>query len=282
MLPHHAGWMRFLARLEYVVIDELHLFRGIFGSHVAHVLRRLRRLAAHYGADPTFICTSATIGEPAELASRDHRGRRDRRDRGRIADRRAGRRDLEPSGARRRGRDAGVEPHGEAAGLVAELVGDEPPDTRASAPAAGRPRSWPNGSGGRCPRPTPGGWPPTGAGSSPRSATRSNRPWSTARLDAVLATSALELGVDFEGLDACVLDGFPGTVASMWQRIGRAGRQPAGVARRARVRRRPARPVGRRPIPTSSSSARPSPPSSTMPIPSSPIRTCAAPPSSCR
>src|SRR3546814_8699407 len=69
ILPHHAGWMRFLSRLRYVVVDEVHLFRGIFGSHVAHVLRRLRRVAAHYGADPVFICSSATIGQPAALAS---------------------------------------------------------------------------------------------------------------------------------------------------------------------------------------------------------------------
>ena len=69
MLPFHARWATFLRRLRYVVIDELHVFRGIFGTHVAHVLRRLRRVCARYGSSPTFIFTSATVGEPASLAS---------------------------------------------------------------------------------------------------------------------------------------------------------------------------------------------------------------------
>src|SRR3546814_20615830 len=68
LLPHHERWATFLGRLSYVVVDELHSFRGVFGSHVAQVLRRLRRLANHHGADPTSICTSATIGEPQRLA----------------------------------------------------------------------------------------------------------------------------------------------------------------------------------------------------------------------
>jgi DEAD/DEAH box helicase domain-containing protein len=69
ILPSHARWATFLMRLRYVVLDELHVLRGLFGSHVAHVLRRLRRLCAHYGSDPVFCFTSATIGNPAELAS---------------------------------------------------------------------------------------------------------------------------------------------------------------------------------------------------------------------
>ena len=70
ILPSHARWATFLLRLRYVVVDELHTLRGVFGSHVAHVLRRLRRLCEHYGSEPTFCFTSATIGNPAELASR--------------------------------------------------------------------------------------------------------------------------------------------------------------------------------------------------------------------
>jgi DEAD/DEAH box helicase domain-containing protein len=69
LLPHHERWATFLGRLRYVVVDELHTFRGVFGSHVAQLLRRLRRLALHHGADPVFICCSATIGEPQRLAS---------------------------------------------------------------------------------------------------------------------------------------------------------------------------------------------------------------------
>src|SRR5438552_4996049 len=69
ILPHHGRWATFLMRLRYVVLDELHTLRGIFGSHVSHLLRRLRRLCAHYGSSPTFVFSSATIGRPAELAS---------------------------------------------------------------------------------------------------------------------------------------------------------------------------------------------------------------------
>jgi DEAD/DEAH box helicase domain-containing protein len=69
ILPHHGPWADFLHRLRYVVVDEMHTLRGIFGTHVAMVLRRLRRLCAHYGSDPTFVFGSATIGNPAELAS---------------------------------------------------------------------------------------------------------------------------------------------------------------------------------------------------------------------
>ena len=69
ILPSHKRWATFLMRLQYVVVDELHMLRGIFGSHVAHVLRRLRRLCEHYGSSPTFFFASATIGNPGELAS---------------------------------------------------------------------------------------------------------------------------------------------------------------------------------------------------------------------
>ncbi len=69
ILPNHGQWADFLLRLRYVVVDEMHMFRGIFGSHVGLILRRLRRMATHYGADPIFVFTSATIGNPGELAA---------------------------------------------------------------------------------------------------------------------------------------------------------------------------------------------------------------------
>ncbi|MBO0709594.1 MAG: DEAD/DEAH box helicase, partial [Candidatus Dormibacteraeota bacterium] len=70
VLPHHTKWRRLFSSLDYVVIDELHTYRGLFGSQVANVVRRLRRICAFYGSDPTFICTSATIANPAQLAER--------------------------------------------------------------------------------------------------------------------------------------------------------------------------------------------------------------------
>src|SRR5258705_4053482 len=69
VLPHHGRWSTFLHRLRFVVVDELHTLRGIFGSHVAHVLRRLRRVCAPHGSDPTVVFCSATIRRPAELAA---------------------------------------------------------------------------------------------------------------------------------------------------------------------------------------------------------------------
>src|SRR3989440_2250324 len=70
ILPHHTKWAVLFQNLEYVVIDELHAYRGVFGSHLANVLRRLRRICAHYGSTPQFIMASATIGNPGELAAR--------------------------------------------------------------------------------------------------------------------------------------------------------------------------------------------------------------------
>lgn len=68
ILPHHTKWVSLFENLKYIVIDELHTYRGVFGSHVANVIRRLKRICAFYGSDPTFICTSATIANPKELA----------------------------------------------------------------------------------------------------------------------------------------------------------------------------------------------------------------------
>ena len=68
ILPHHTKWVALFENLKYVVIDELHIYRGVFGSHVAYVIRSLRRICRFYGSDPVFICTSATIANPVELA----------------------------------------------------------------------------------------------------------------------------------------------------------------------------------------------------------------------
>ncbi|HEV7720018.1 MAG TPA: Zn-binding domain-containing protein, partial [Iamia sp.] len=222
LLPHHERWATFLHRLRYVVVDELHTFRGVFGSHVAHVLRRLRRLCARYGADPTFVFASATIGDPSGLASALIGAPVVE-----VTD------DGSPRGERLMalwnpplvdaGSGARVSAHKVTAALVADLVAA---DHRTIAfcrsrrgteiVAADAQRRLGDAWAGAV-RPYRGGY------------LASERREIEAELfggslRGVVATSALELGVDVGGLDACVLDGFPGTIASMWQQAGRAGR----------------------------------------------------------
>ena len=222
LLPHHARWATFLMRLRYVVVDELHVLRGIFGTHVAHVLRRLRRLCNHYGSDPTFIFCSATIGEPATLASAlcgrpvvpvtDDGSPRGERLMALwnppLLDAKTGAR-----------ASANVETAKLLAGLVAadrrsiafcrsrkgtELVAA---DAKRRLPEALR----------AAVRPYRGGYLAT-------ERREIEQELFDGDLRGVVATSALELGIDIGTLDACVLDGFPGTIASMWQQAGRAGR----------------------------------------------------------
>lgn len=228
ILPHHERWATFLGRLRYVVVDELHAFRGVFGSHVAQVLRRLHRLAAHHGGSPTFICCSATIGDPERLASAitgvpvtaitddgSPRGPRT------VALWQPPLLD-EATGARA---SAHRETAAVAAGLIdaghttlaftrsrrgAELVAA---DIRRRLPRAlaRRVRSY-------------------RGGYLPEERRSIEEELFTGQLAGIVATSALELGIDVGGLDAVVLDGFPGTIASFWQQAGRAGRRGRDAA----------------------------------------------------
>lgn len=221
LLPHHGRWDTFLMRLRYVVVDELHVLRGVFGTHVGHLLRRLQRLCATYGSSPTFVFTSATIGDPARLAS-ELCGLP-------VAEVAV---DGSPHGERlvalvdptrmdgpRRGRSANQV----TAGLLAELVRAGHRSlafcrSRAGteAVAAEVVRRHPD-LAGRV-RPYRGGY---------LAAERREieAQLFSGQLGGVVATSALEVGIDVGGLDACILNGFPGTIASMWQQMGRAGRE---------------------------------------------------------
>lgn len=221
LLPNHERWERFLRRLRHVVVDELHVLRGVFGSNVAQVLRRLRRLCARYGSDPTFVFTSATIGDPGRLAS-ELCGRPVET----VSD------DGSPLGERTvafvdPGRTevdgAPLSPNRVTAEVVASLVAADHrtlafcrsrigTEVVAAEVVRRHPRL-----GGRV-RPYRGGYL-----SEERREIESQLFSGT--LGGVVATSALELGVDIGGLDAVVLNGFPGTIASLWQQIGRAGRQ---------------------------------------------------------
>lgn len=223
ILPDHARWADFFLRLSLVVVDEAHVARGVFGSHVAHVLRRLRRLVARYGGEPRFVLASATIGNPAELAERlvgvpfeavtedasPSGGKAFALVNPPVID--------EASGARRsalteasrllthlaeRGvRAIGFARSRKAAELLAELARRELPSGLRERVRAYR------------------------AGYLPEDRRELERRLAEDELLAVASTSALELGIDIGTLDAAVLVGYPGTRAAMWQQAGRAGRR---------------------------------------------------------
>ena len=222
ILPNHSQWARFFRRLQFVVIDELHVLRGVFGTHVSHILRRLVRVARHYGSEPTFCFTSATIGEPGVLASAlcgldvqqvdndgsPHGPRTFALLNPPLLD--------EASGAR-------SSTTSETASAVAALV-DAGHRTIAFAQSrkgteliAGDVRRRVNALDNNIVRSYRGGY----LASERREI---EDELATGKVSAVIATNALELGIDIGDLDACVLSGFPGTIASMWQQAGRAGR----------------------------------------------------------
>ncbi len=225
VLPHHTKWAQFFESLKYVVIDETHTYRGVFGSHVANVIRRLRRVCHFYGSDPVFILSSATIANPGELASQlvgdDVRA---------ITDSGA------PAGEKHLllwnppviNADLGIRASARSqvtriarmavrggmktiifarSRLMVEVITKYLKDIfdrdprKATRVAAYR-----------------GGYLPTER----RTTEKALR---GGEVDCVIATSALELGVDIGSLDVCLLTGYPGTIAATWQRLGRAGRR---------------------------------------------------------
>ncbi len=222
LLPHHPKWARFFRRLEHVVIDELHVLRGVFGTNVAHLLRRLRRVCELYGADPTFVFSSATIGRPAELASELCGATVTA-----VAD------DCSPAARRRIAlvqpatidaeRGLRQSPATEAIEIVANLVTSGkrtivfcPSRAMTERVAAGIARALPPELADTVR--------PYRAGYLASERREIEDDVASGLVRAIVTTSALELGVDIGGLDATVLCGFPGTIASLWQQIGRAGR----------------------------------------------------------
>ncbi len=225
ILPHHTRWARFFGNLRYVVLDETHVYRGIFGGHVANVLRRLRRVCGFYGADPRFICTSATIANPRELAERliespvtlvDDDGA----PQGEkhfilynppLVDRQLGIRRSSVLAAQEiaaRFLRADVQTITFArARLTTELLLGYLRD--AVAAEGGDPQAIQGYRGGYL--------------SSERRAIE--RGLRAGEVRGVVATNALELGIDIGQLSACVMTGYPGTIASAWQQAGRAGRR---------------------------------------------------------
>jgi DEAD/DEAH box helicase domain-containing protein len=232
ILPNHSRWSRFFSHLQYVVIDEVHAYRGVFGSHLANVIRRLRRVCAHYGADPVFVCCSATIGNPqahaSELVGAPVA----------LVDR-----DGAPRGRKRfvfwnppllHGEQETPEQAGgerrsalwTAVRLMVDLIRNDMQvitfvQTRLAAELVFKyarqllerdsPRLAKRIHAYR-------------GGYLPEERREIERRLADGELMGVSSTNALELGIDIGSLDAAVLVGYPGTIASTWQRAGRAGR----------------------------------------------------------
>ena len=235
ILPHHARWNRFFTHLRYVVIDEVHAYRGVFGSHLANVLRRLRRICRHYGARPQFICCSATIGNPKRHAENITGCEMDL-----------------------------VATDGSPKGAKWFVLWNPPPLDRA---ARGDPDKWRVGGDRRSPlwevihlmtmlvqenvqtlaftrtrletelifkncrdqlrrvsRRLGEAVHAYRGGYLPEQRREIERKLIDREILGLASTNALELGIDIGSLDACILSGYPGTVASLWQQAGRAGR----------------------------------------------------------
>jgi len=230
ILPHHTKWATLFQNLRFVVIDELHAYRGVFGSHVANVLRRLRRICRHYGTDPQFIMASATIANPAEHAS------------GVIG---APVEQVAESGAPTGDKlfvcynppvvnpELGIRaPYlGEAAHLALRFLRERVPtivfaqsrlSTEVLLTAIKTGVADKTGDSGIV-RGYRGGYLPTRRRAVEQGLRDGN-------VLGVVSTNALELGVDIGHLDAAVLAGYPGTIASLWQQAGRAGRRTEASA----------------------------------------------------
>ena len=225
ILPHHTKWAQFFESLAFVVIDEVHTYRGVFGSHMANVVRRLQRVCRFYGTEPVFVLCSATIANPGEHAARLIGSP--------VAT-------IDESGAPRGektvllwnpplvNRELGIRKAARSQSILIARMAIERglksivfARTRTMVEVLTRylkdvfdkdPRRPPRVKAYR------GGYLPTER----RGTERGLR---AGRVDCVVATSALELGVDIGALDVCVLNGYPGTIAGTWQRLGRAGRR---------------------------------------------------------
>ena len=240
ILPHHTNWADFFRNLRFVVIDEMHTYRGIFGSHVANVIRRLKRVAKFYGGAPQFILTSATIGNPKELAERliessieliDHDGS----SRGErhfllynppVIDEAIGLRKSSMMESVRLTQDllendiqsvvfARSRRSVEMMLSYLQQSSSPPLSLRDSSPIFSK-----NGRGKERVRGYRSGYLP----SQRREIEKGLR---DGTVKAVVATNALELGIDIGGLGAAVLVGYPGSIASVYQQSGRGGRGEA-------------------------------------------------------
>ena len=225
ILPHHPRWAKLFENLRYVVIDELHAYRGVFGSHLSNILRRLQRVCRHYGSDPIYICSSATIANPRELAE-GLTGRpfelvgESGAPRGEkfflfvnppVVNAELGIRRSYLHEARRVAmeflkQNLQIILFAQSR-LAVEILTTYLKDTFHGPPGSGEMIRGYRG------------------GYLPNRRREIERGLREASVRAVVSTNALELGIDIGALDAAVMAGYPGTIASTWQRAGRAGRR---------------------------------------------------------
>ena len=225
ILPHHPRWAKLFENLRFVIIDELHAYRGVFGSHLANIIRRLHRICRHYGSDPVFICSSATIANPRELAER-LTGRpfelveKSGAPRGEkfflfvnppVVNAQLGIRRSYLAEARRVSleflrHNLQLILFGQSR-LSVEILTTYLKDAFQGPPGAADVIRGYRG------------------GYLPNRRREIERGLREGRVRAVVSTNALELGIDIGALDVAVLAGYPGTIAGTWQRAGRAGRR---------------------------------------------------------
>ncbi len=234
ILPGHPRWASFLRQLAYVVIDECHTYRGVFGSHVAQVLRRLRRVCARYGANPVFLLASATAADPAAAAGRltgvsVTEITEDASPRGELVFALWEPPLTELSGER--GAPVRRTATAESADLLTDLVvqGTRTVAFVRSRRAAELIALLAQDKLAAVDRSLPGRVGAYRGGYLPEERRAIERELHSGRLLGLASTTALELGVDISGLDAVLLAGYPGTRASLWQQAGRAGRAGQGA-----------------------------------------------------
>lgn len=230
ILPHHPKWAEWFANLRFVVLDELHTYRGVFGSHMANVIRRLKRICAFYGAAPQFICTSATISNPQSLAEKlieapvtlvDEDGSPRAEKSILIYNPPL----IDPALGQRRSYLL------EAQRLAGEFLADDAQTAlfarsrNATEILLGYVRDEAQ-KRGRNPQSVRG----YRGGYLPLERREIERGLREGAVRAVVATNALELGVDIGQLNAVIIAGYPGTIASLWQQAGRAGRRSEASA----------------------------------------------------
>ncbi len=225
ILPHHTKWVKLFENLKYVVIDEVHQYRGVFGSHLANVIRRLKRICQWYGTDPIFILCSATIANPEELAQRlieeeVHLVDQDGSPKGEkhfifynppVVNKELSIRRSSVHEARAMARnfllnDIQTIVFARTRKTVEVLLSYLREDLKSQRRGEEKVRGY-------------------RGGYLPQERREIERGLRQGKVRGVVATNALELGIDIGALDACVITGYPGTITSTWQQAGRAGRR---------------------------------------------------------